>query len=139
MNIELPPHIQDLMEEVWPDRTPRRRASEARKLLYTALRERLIQQQAISTPLINAQTGMKEPDQDAPKVIADRIADKAPAIDDQNWVAIRNGVEASRERALWSPENERRLVEHLNVDFDNARNEYRVQKSRITAYFDRLL
>jgi hypothetical protein len=74
------------------------------------------------------------------RAITERIALQSPAIDDQNWVAIRLGVEQAKNRALWcDPASEKRLIEQLNVDFEDARNPFRVQKSRITAFFARLI
>lgn len=146
VNIEIPQHIQDLMEEVWPDRTPRRRASELRKLIYDALRDeakRLAHIQAVADgPLIPFETvpaDMEFIDAEPPRQITDRIAQRAPRIDDVNWSTIIRGIEAAQARDRWGREQEDLLVERLNVDFDGAVNEFRVQKSRITAYFDRLL
>lgn len=135
--MEIRPTTRRLAEKVYPGLTARQLSSKVNEDLHRLYIDRLTEPAPIQpAPLIPFET---IPAQETDRDVADRIAQNSPAIDDQNWVAIRFGISDAQTRGLWDAEAERRLTEQLNVDFDNARNEYRVQKSRITAFFARLL
>lgn len=141
MDVHIPPLLMDLFEETHPDcgdtsqakaaaiRDELRLLWRARKMATTFIAQNpdFLQSEATTARPLTA------------REIADIIATQAPRIDDQNWQAIKRGVEAAQAQGRWEATNHQDLVERLNVDFEGAMNEYRVQKSRITAYFERLL
>lgn len=136
MNIEIPPHIHDLMEEVWPDQSPRRRANLARDILYRELK--CMAEGQRGTPLVPFVT-VPDDSADPSRKIANRIADMSPAIDDQNWAKIERNIRAMQNAGAWDHKTELLLIARLNDDFDGAENEHRVQNSRITSFFHRRL
>jgi len=114
--------------------SPRQQAGQIRELLYDILLDQIPAPNGPELPFSTAPDPVE-----ASKDTANRIADMAPAIDDQNWAAIRRGVTKARELDRWDNPTEMRLIARLNDEFEGAINEHRVQKSRITAFFDRLL
>jgi hypothetical protein len=147
-SITLTRQIQELIDLTYPDLTPRQRGNKVRddihKLYLERLSTKVNEEQTLRlTPReVNQveQSLDSVPADGSTRAITERIALQSPAIDDQNWVAIRLGVEQAKNRAVWcDPATEKRLIEQLNVDFEDARNPFRVQKSRITAFFARLL
>ena len=133
MNIEITPQVQRVIDLAYPGMPPRQQANKVRDLIHDVLLARVTAEQEPELTLIPHPV-------EAPKDIANRVSDNAPAIDDQNWSAIKRGITKAQELGLWDhTENERRLTTRLNDPFDGAINEHRVQKSRITAFFDRLL
>jgi hypothetical protein len=134
VNIEITPQVQRVIDLAYPGMSPRQQANQVRNLIHDVLLERVT---AVQGPELPFET-IPDPEE-ASKKIANRIADMAPAIDDQNWAAIRRGVTRAQEQSLWDNPTELRLVARLNDEFEGAINEHRVQKSRITAFFDRLL
>jgi hypothetical protein len=63
----------------------------------------------------------------------------APSIDDQNWVKLETYIQQAKDAYLWDNPAELRLIARLNDPFDGAENQFRVQNSRITAFFRRML
>lgn len=149
VNIEIPQHIQDLMEEVWPDTTNRVRGNKARDILYRVLKREADERRAATGPgpFINTKPGIGNNHVDvsnarvksSPREITDFIADNAPAIDNTNWSLIKNGVAQAQEAGAWDATALGRLLDDLNEPFEGVRNERACQNSRITAFFDRLL
>lgn len=138
MNVAITPPLQRLINRVYPGMSPRQQAGQIRELLYDILLDQIPAPDK-PEPELPFSFMIPEPEE-APKDIANRVSDNAPAIDDQNWSAIKRGITKAQELGLWDhTENELRLTSRLNDPFDGAINEHRVQKSRITAFFDRLL
>ena len=136
MNIEIPQWLEDAFDEVHPGfRTSHQKATRMRKDLYRFYRD-MKQNEPVLTEVSPEIPIIVTSD---PKAVANRIADMSPAIDDQNWAKIERNVEAAIEAGLWDNPTELRLIARLNDAFDGAENEHKVQNSRISAFFRRLL
>lgn len=132
-SITITPQLQHIIDRVYPGLTPRQQATKIRGLIHTLMLDMILP----TTP-----DGAATPAQvelDAATKIANRVARMAPAIDDQNWVKIESYIEQAKGAGLWDNPTELRLIARLNDPFDGAENENRVQNSRITAFFRRLL
>lgn len=132
-----------MAEKVYPGLSPRQLSTRINDDLYVLYLEKLTsmktgpldppEEQRDHIPFIT----LPAPEQS--RKIANRVADLSPAIDDQNWAKIERGVRQALHESLWDNPAELRLIARLNDDFDGAENEHRVQNSRITAFFNRLL
>lgn len=139
MNIEIPTWLEDKFDEIHPGlTTSHQKASVMRDDLYRLYRDAKRPDQELADH-IPQDTLVSFVTQEESKKIANRIADMAPAIDDQNWAAIRRGVSDAQDQDKWDNATELRFIARLNDDFGGAISKERVQKSRITAFFDRLL
>lgn len=138
-SITITRQIQDLIDLVYPDLTPRERGNKVRDDIHKLYLERLSMHQLVESIEESEKLRIPKSPSSDPKAVTNRIAGLAQAIDDQNWTAIRRGVTQAQEQGLWDNPTEMRFIARLNDDFGGAVNEYRVQKSRITAFFDRLL
>jgi len=131
VNIAITPPLQRLIDRVYPGMSPRQQAGQLRELLHDVLLDQIPEPGA---PLPSQQ----EPEESCTKA-ANRIAKMAPAIDDQNWAKLESNIHIAQQAGLWDNPAELRLIGRLNDPFDGAENEHRVQNSRITAFFRRLL
>jgi hypothetical protein len=127
------PQLQRVIDRVFPGLPPRQQANKVRGLLFEVLLDI-----ADSKPAADAQPMPGPAEAETATKAANRIAKMAPAIDDQNWVKLEAFIEQAKMAGLWDNPAELRLVARLNEPFDGAENTYRVQNSRITAYFRRL-
>lgn len=137
MNIAITPQLQRVIDRAYPGMPPRQQANRIRDLIHEVLLERVT---AVSGPeLLPFVTVLDEEPDEPSKKVANRIADMAPAIDDQNWAKIERSVRAMQATGSWDNKTELLLIARLNDEFEGAENEHRVQNSRITAFFSRRL
>lgn len=127
-SMEITPGLQTLIDLVYPGLPHRQQASKARNDLIRLYGSRLQQPVTVTTeaPPKNYETS---------RDITVRIADSASAIDTTNWSLIFRNVQASMDAGRWDAAVEHRLMGELNMPFENAMNERRVQNSRIKAFF----
>lgn len=125
-----------MAEKVYPGLSPRQLSSRINDDMHVFYLEKLTSMKGDTQ--IPFET-VPDDSQDPSRKIANRIADMAPAIDDQNWSKIERNVRAMQEIGSWDNKTELLLIARLNDAFDGAENEHRVQNSRITAFFDRRL
>lgn len=145
-SITVTQQIQDLIDLVYPDLTPRERGNKVRDDIHKLYLERLsVKFRNGETDRIPEQFIEVSPEipfvvQQDPRAIADRIATMAPEIDDINWMLIKNNVESMLDAdMIWDNPAELRLIAKLNEPFDGATSKRRVQNSRIRAFFARLI
>jgi len=131
--ITVTPQLQRVIDRAYPGLPPRQQANKVRDLLFDVLLGMAEKTPAADVPPMPAPT-----EAETATKAANRIAKMAPAIDDQNWVKLEAFIEQAKMAGLWDNPAELRLVARLNEPFDGAENTYRVQNSRITAYFRRL-
>lgn len=129
--ITVTPQLQRVIDRAFPNMPPRQQANKVRDLLFDVLLD-LADQPEPAAPAAPAEI-------EAATRIANRVAKMAPAVDDQNWVKLETYIEQAKDAGLWDNPAELRLIARLNDPFDGAENEQRVQNSRITAFFRRLL
>lgn len=141
MNIAITPQLQEVINLRYPNLTPRQQANRVREDLHKLYLSLYLQ---ANGPQIPFETVPDEPDLhkqvhkvEPSRKIANRVADMAPAIDDQNWAKIERNVRAMQQIGTWDNKTELLLIARLNDEFEGAENEHRVQNSRITAFFDR--
>lgn len=127
-----------LAQQLYPDLTPRELGTRINDDLFQLYLRKLAGRtyEDIQLPELPED---HTPPQRTPKETADFIADNAPAIDDTNWSLTKNGIVTATEAGRWDGATLERLLDRLNEPFDKVRNEPRVQNSRITTFFDRLL
>lgn len=130
--ITITPQLQQLIDRVYPDLTPRQQSGKIRGMIQEILLDRIL-----NTPIAAPEPGAP-PEPETATRAANRIARMAPSIDDQNWVKLESFIEQAKAAGLWDNPAELRLIARLNDPFDGAENEHRVQNSRITAFFRRL-
>lgn len=135
MNIAITPPLQRLIDRVYPGMSPRQQAGQLRELLHDVLLDQI----PTPTPTATGTAAPAEPEQESCTKAANRIANMAPAIDDQNWAKLEANIHTAQQAGLYDMPTELRLIGRLNDPFDGAENEHRVQNSRITAFFRRLL
>jgi hypothetical protein len=108
--------------------TPRQQANKIRDLVHEVLLDRVTAVSGPELPFILEPDD--EPDEPSRKV-ANRIADMAPAIDDQNWAKIERSVKAMQATGSWDNKTELLLIARLNDEFEGAENEHRVQATPV--------
>jgi hypothetical protein len=134
VNIEITAPLQRLIDRVYPGMTHRQQAGQIRELLHDVLLDQ------IPVPAReNPAPATAEHDEESCTKAANRVASMSPAIDDQNWAKLESNIHIAQQAGLWDNPAELRLIGRLNDPFDGAENEHRVQNSRITAFFRRLL
>jgi len=139
-SVEINGPLQVLIDLLYPGLTSRQQGSQVRADLTQLYKERLSAQ-----PAGDVLEALKESGRavtvtpELPQEIANRIASKAPAIDNGNWAAIATGIDIAMNTSKWDADDEQRLLDDLTLPFENARNECRVQNSRIKAFFTRHL
>lgn len=132
--MEITTKTRRIAEKVYPGLSARQLSSRVNDDMYVYYLEQL---SGPALPFVTVPDVEPEPEDEPSRKVANRIADMAPAIDDQNWSKIERNVRAMQQIGSWDNKTELLLIARLNDAFDGAENEHRVQNSRITAFFDR--
>lgn len=135
MQLQITPQIQELIERRYPDLSPRQRGNRVREDLH-----KLYLKLCLDPPTVTAAPEPTLVLLENPRDIANRVAEQAPAIDDGNWSLIASSVQEAIDVKRWDTAIDvPRLLVELHKPFVDAKNEFRVQHSRIKAFFDRHL
>jgi hypothetical protein len=135
--VEIHQQNVQLAQIIYPRLTPRRLSSQINHDLYQLYLTRINGTRPATMPQPETFSDDSDASPEQPKDIADRIASKAPHIDDTNWAILKRNITTAADR--WNQGTELLLLEALNEPFDEARNEKRVQNQRIRAFFERHL
>jgi hypothetical protein len=142
-SITVTPQLQHVIDRAYPGLSPRQQASKIRGLIHEILLDMILASGEPGTPGRDEfRTSVLPCAGDGHETAtraANRVAKMAPSIDDQNWVKLETYIQQAKDAYLWDNPAELRLIARLNDPFDGAENQFRVQNSRITAFFRRML